>query len=71
VRTRAIQSYVNAPGGRTLYQAERFRRAGLDLKFLAPYDGPPGSILPALASGDVAALRAHVRHQTRLVAADG
>jgi hypothetical protein len=61
--------YINSPGGRVLYQAERFQRAGLDLRFLAPYDGPPGSILPALASGDLASLRAEIRHQTRLVAA--
>jgi hypothetical protein len=56
-------TYVNAPGGRALYGAGALHGQGMELKFLAPYGGPPGSILPALM-GDVAALRVEVRRST-------
>jgi WbqC-like protein family len=57
--------YINAPGGRALYGAAAFHREGIELKFLAPYRGPLGSILPALM-GDIAALRIEVRHSTSI-----
>jgi WbqC-like protein family len=60
VRALNAHSYINAPGGRTLYHAEAFHRHGLDLRFLAPYTGDHASILPALVGGDIAALRASV-----------
>jgi len=68
---RALEAgtYVNAPGGRALYTAEAFRRAGLDLRFLVPYEGPGTSVLPALAAGAVAALRRDVRAAARLAEA--
>ena len=56
-------TYVNARGGRALYGAGALHGQGMELKFLAPYGGPPGSILPALM-GDVAALRVEVRRST-------
>jgi hypothetical protein len=37
--------YVNAPGGRALYDPDRFAEAGLELRFLDPYQGPSWSIL--------------------------
>jgi WbqC-like protein family len=58
-------TYVNAPGGRTLYSAAAFGAEGMALKFLAPYGGPSGSILPALM-GDIAALRIEVRRATSI-----
>jgi WbqC-like protein family len=59
------RTYVNAPGGRALYDAAAFRREGMELTFLAPYEGPPGSILPALM-GDIDALRLEVRRSTSI-----
>ncbi len=37
--------YVNAPGGRALYDAELFRARGIALRFLDAYPGPAWSIL--------------------------
>jgi hypothetical protein len=37
--------YVNAPGGRALYEPERFAAAGIELRFLDRYPGPPSSML--------------------------
>lgn len=39
------QRYVNAPGGRNLYDAAAFSTAGIELKFLKDYAGPTTSIL--------------------------
>jgi WbqC-like protein family len=58
-------TYINAPGGRALYDAAAFRQAGMELKFLAPYAGAPGSILPALMD-DLDALRIEVRRSTAI-----
>jgi hypothetical protein len=59
------RTYINAPGGRALYDAAAFRREGMELSFLAPYAGPSGSILPALMN-DVDALRIEVRRSTSM-----
>lgn len=40
--------YINAPGGRELYDAATFAAAGVRLQFLPPFDGAPGSILQRL-----------------------
>ena len=37
--------YVNAPGGRALYDPDQFAAAGIELRFLEPYPGPSWSIL--------------------------
>ena len=58
--------YINAPGGRALYQADAFRRSGLELKFLVPYEGAFRYLLPALVNGDRAALRSDILHTTVL-----
>jgi hypothetical protein len=44
-RRLGARRYVNAPGGRDLYDAEAFSKAGIELKFLAPYAGSTASIL--------------------------
>jgi hypothetical protein len=45
-------SYVNPPGGRQLYDADAFRSAGIDLRFLSPWQGKGSSILPDLLCHD-------------------
>jgi hypothetical protein len=57
VRALNGHTYVNAPGGRALYEAKAFARSGLELKFLAPYHGNHGSILPALVRENSITLR--------------
>lgn len=42
--------YLNAPGGRDLYDPESFQADGLELEFLAPYHGPYLHMLHALAT---------------------
>jgi hypothetical protein len=54
--------YVNAPGGRDLYETAAFAEAGIELSFLEPWAGAGGSILQRLADDDVAALAQQVRH---------
>lgn len=40
--------YVNAPGGRALYDPQSFQRAGIELKFLRPYQGRYFHLLQSL-----------------------
>ena len=54
--------YVNASGGRELYDADTFRKAGIELRFLVDYQGPLASILQRMLTdnrddliGDIAA----------------
>jgi hypothetical protein len=54
--------YLNAPGGRELYDAETFADAGIELAFLEPWSGAGGSILQRLADDDLAALAEQIRH---------
>lgn len=56
-RTLKADSYVNASGGRSLYQAEEFTAEGIQLRFLPPYQGPRRYILNALADASVDELR--------------
>jgi hypothetical protein len=51
------KAYVNAPGGRGLYNPSAFAARGIDLRFLPPYQGQPESMLQALAREDGVALR--------------
>ncbi len=67
VRALHGRTYINSPGGRALYHADSFHRSGLDLKFLPPYGGDPGSILPALVAEATQSLRAEFRHQTQVL----
>jgi hypothetical protein len=54
--------YLNAPGGRELYDEAAFAEAGVELQFLAPWAGAGGSILQRLADDDTAALAEQIRH---------
>lgn len=55
--------YVNAPGGRGLYDRERFRRHGIELRFLEPYRGPAWSSLYRLLTEPADALRREILAQ--------
>lgn len=46
--TLGAKRYLNPPGGRALYDPAEFRRHGLRLQFLPPYEGPVDSILQRL-----------------------
>ncbi|MEN9061876.1 WbqC family protein [Ponticoccus litoralis] len=50
-------SYVNLPGGRSLYDAAAFSAAGLSLSFVSKYNGPFQSMLHALATQPYPRLR--------------
>jgi hypothetical protein len=56
--------YVNSPGGRRLYDATSFRNAGMALRFLSDYQGPPWSVLWRMATEPPEALRAEVAAST-------
>lgn len=53
-------AYVNAPGGVGLYDAERFRERGVDLRFLPPFHGAMHSILERILTEDIDLLRAEI-----------
>lgn len=62
VRRVGGQRYLNAPGGRDLYDVDAFAAQGVELCFLDPHPGPFGSILQRLRDDDPAALRAEIAH---------
>jgi hypothetical protein len=53
--------YLNAPGGRELYDEAAFAAHGVELAFLEPWAGAGGSILQRLAEDDPAELARQVR----------
>jgi hypothetical protein len=59
-------SYVNAPGGRALYDERHFERRGIKLGFLPEYQGPYTSILERLAQEDPEVLRVEITRQCQL-----
>ena len=63
--------YINAPGGRDLYDFESFAGAGVDLRFLPPFDGRVFQMLPALMSGDTATIRGEILDFDELQSVDG
>jgi len=54
-------SYVNAPGGRRLYDAPTFEQAGIQLRFLSDYPGSSASILRRLLDEGAESLAGDVR----------
>ena len=52
--------YLNAPGGRDLYDSDEFARSGIELSFLSPYHGEFHHLLPALLSEPMERVRADV-----------
>ncbi|MBW4093672.1 MAG: WbqC family protein [Proteobacteria bacterium] len=60
--------YVNAPGGRALYDTASFNAAGIALRFLEPHLGSYASIAERLATEPPAAIAAEIVAGSRLVA---
>jgi hypothetical protein len=58
--------YVNAPGGRGLYDARSFARAGIELSYLAPYTGRLFEFLPALMNEPLSSIRQDIFASTKL-----
>ncbi len=58
--------YVNASGGRELYDATTFEEAGLELRFLADYHGPTSSILQRMLTEDRKALAQDITSSSTL-----
>jgi hypothetical protein len=56
--------YLNAPGGRELYDADAFAARGVDLHFLPDWVGGYESVLQHLAEAPPAELAAEIRAQT-------
>jgi hypothetical protein len=52
MRRLGASRYVNAPGGRELYNPATFADAGIDLRFLQPYEGSLSSILGRVIQED-------------------
>ncbi len=60
--------YVNPPGGRALYDADTFARAGLELRFLPEWTGPQDSVLQHLLGGNDHVLASAMPREMRLSA---
>jgi hypothetical protein len=63
--------YVNAPGGRDLYEGEAFGRERIRLLFLSPYQGSYASVLERLALEPERAVRDELHANLALEEADG
>lgn len=57
------QRYVNTPGGRALYSHDAFARQGIELEFLAPWNGSSVSILQRLVEEPPERIADEVRAQ--------
>lgn len=57
-------AYVNAPGGRHLYDAAKFKARGMTLNYLPPYQGPVWSILQRLLTETPQQLAAEINRQS-------
>ncbi len=60
------QHYINPPGGRALYEAAPFARAGLTLNFLSDYQGSSKSILERLLTENCADILGEISQKTQL-----
>lgn len=58
VRAVGGRTYLNAPGGRELYEPAAFAARDVQLEFLPPYQGRFWRLLPALLGEDVRTLKA-------------
>jgi hypothetical protein len=61
--------YVNAPGGRALYDPRSFVEAGIGLHFLTDYQGPTSSILTRILREDREALIVDIKQSAVAVPA--
>lgn len=58
-------TYINAPGGKAIYDPSDFMREGLQLRFLAPYDGKMDSIFQRLHDDAPLAIRSEIERNIR------
>lgn len=56
-------TYINAPGGKELYEEKIFKQHGLNLKFLPPFNGCYASILSRLLTEELVSLRKEILSQ--------
>jgi len=63
-RRLGARRYVNAPGGRALYDREAFEAAGIELAFLDEYPGPSSSILTRILEENRDAIAGEVSAST-------
>jgi hypothetical protein len=66
-RRLGAKRYVNAPGGRGLYDAAAFDQAEIELRFLTDYPGPTASILTRILRDDRHDLAADIKAATVLM----
>jgi hypothetical protein len=59
--------YVNAPGGRELYDPAAFDEARIELRFLTDYPSPKSSILTRILQEDRHALAGEIRASAQIV----
>ena len=55
--------YVNAPGGRHLYDSDNFKKHGVDISYLPPYQGNSWSILYRLLTEESAMIKQDILKQ--------
>lgn len=67
VRALGGSQYVNPSGGRELYNSDAFAEAGIDLRFLSPYEGSMNSVLERLLGETTDAISAEILQQSALV----
>lgn len=67
VKALGAKRYVNAPGGRHLYDSESFARAGVELRFLSDYGSKMDSILSRLLTEPADAVSEEIHRETRLL----
>jgi hypothetical protein len=71
VRRMGGTDYVNAPGGRGLYDEAAFAQAGVRLHFLPPWEGSNWSLLQRLAVEPAAEIADEIARQTPKVTPTG
>lgn len=55
--------YINAPGGRHLYDRDKFKTHGIDLSYLDPYRGNTWSILYRLLTEETSMIKKDIQQQ--------
>ena len=60
-------TYINSPGGKSLYNVDDFKKHNIDLKFLSDYQGGYQSVLPRIFSEDISDIRNEIISQSVVV----
>lgn len=56
--------YINAPGGRHLYDIDNFKKHGIDVNYLDPYQGNTWSILYRLLTEEISVIKKEILKQS-------